>query len=262
MDEEVECGGYGTKAVLNVPAGEKGDTVNLPVLFILPPLPPILSPSFSPSLHSLPLFPSTPSFSLFLHSLLLSLPPLPPFLSPFTPSLSLSLHSLLLSFPPLPPWLRELANVFQTHALLKETSSGRVLFELDESGCHKYGNLLTGENVDLARDLSLNLLFPWSNKSKYINKLHLDFLDVVELVMVVYKSIQHARLSNYSMFRGNFLECVCALFVANFTQTFPLRKRIIQHGGLNYCISTFLISSPDYVSHCDAIEVSLYAICK
>ena len=159
-------------------------------------------------------------------------------------------------------WLRELANVFRTHAILNEMGSGKVLFELDDLGYHKYGGLLTGENTELARDLSLNLLFPWSSKSKYINKLHLDSLDVVELVMLVYKSIQHARLSNYSMFRGDFLECVCALFVANFTQTFPLRKRIVQHGGLNHCISTFLMTDAGNVAQSDAIEVSLYAICK
>ncbi len=130
---------------------------------------------------------------------------------------------------------------------------------------NEYETLLSVEYAETSRDLCLNLIYPWTDRTKYVNKLHFDSLGGVQLALNVYKLLVSARLDNIIMFRSHYLETVCGLFVANFTQNFPLRRRIIEHGGLELTIQTFLwtqITSSSRPNTVDAIEVSLYAICK
>lgn len=131
----------------------------------------------------------------------------------------------------------------------------------------RYKAFVTGVYAEMARDLSLNLLYPWS-KETLVNKLHFSSLGGIRHIMSLYKFLVDARHSKIPIFSAHYMEMVCALFVANFTQTFPLRRKIIEHGGLDLCLSTFLCSPVDdkgefKSSHAyDSIEVSLYAVCK
>lgn len=130
---------------------------------------------------------------------------------------------------------------------------------------NEYQTLLSSQYAQTSRDLCLSLIYPWTDKTKYVNKLHFDCLGGVELVMKLYKILVSARLDGIIMYKSHYLETVCGLFVANFTQTFPLRRRINQYGGLESSIQTFLWSPVNSTSRphsSDAIEVTLYAICK
>lgn len=159
-------------------------------------------------------------------------------------------------------WLRRLDDAIASHTLVSRSTPEGVLFQLDEVGYATCFRLMSGQYVEMASDLTQNLIFPWTNRTKYVNKLHMDSLGVVELVMKAYQTAIYARLSNStSLHRWNFMEIVCGLFVANFTQTFPLRRRIVEHGGLDHVLSTF-VRSKDLFDSSDAIEVSLYALCK
>ena len=152
-------------------------------------------------------------------------------------------------------WLKRLVN-----AISHRLQYGAVVSK-------EYHTLLSMEYADVSKDFCLCLIYPWTDQTKYVNKLHFDSLGGVELALNLYKSLETARQKNVALFRRDYLEIHCALFVANFTQTFPLRRRIIQHGGLELSIETFLwtpitsnLVSKPYAS--EAIEVSLYAICK
>ena len=158
-------------------------------------------------------------------------------------------------------WLEKLSGAFLSHSNI---DSDGFEFQMDRSGHSKCLMLMRGVHMELARDLALTLVFPWTNRTKYVNKLHMDSLGAVQLVMQVYKCVIQARLSKTSLYRGYYMEIICALFVANFTQTFPLRRRILEYKGLDYCVHTFVgMSTKDvYAESNNAIEVSLYAICK
>ena len=161
-------------------------------------------------------------------------------------------------------WLKKLED--SLNQIKRVSASQRTLYNTDGQGYFKYKKFVSGTYNEMAKDLSLNLVYPWSNRAKYVNKLHFDSLGGVKHLMSIYNTLVGARLSKVTLFRGHFLEMVCALFVANFTQTFPLRRRIIQHGGLDLSISTFLSAQVSRLgeigSASDAIEVSLYAVCK
>lgn len=161
-------------------------------------------------------------------------------------------------------WLKKLSDAFLSHSNIKESDSDNFRFQIDRLGRSKCSMLMSGEYMEMARDLALTLVFPWTNRTKYVNKLHMDSLGVVQLVMQIYKCVIQSRLSQTPLYRGYYMEVVCALFVANFTQTFALRRRILEYKGLDYCVDTFVgMSTKDvYAEANNAIEVSLYAICK
>ena len=153
-------------------------------------------------------------------------------------------------------WLKRSSNALQT-IFNVETPGIRTALAED---CIPL--MLGGSN---ANDLSVNLFYPWSDKTKYVNKLHFDSLGGVEFLMSCYGSLQKLRQRAIRVFRADFYETVYSLSVANFTQTFPLRRQIVKYGGLDYCINTFLWGSLDSGLSdllISAIEVSLYAICK
>lgn len=163
-------------------------------------------------------------------------------------------------------WLKKLVDAFTQ---ITEPTPQGYSFHLGGLGYLKYQMLTSGQYTETAKDLSLNLMFPWMDKSKYVNKLHFDSLAGARHLLSIYKCLVKARLKKVYLPRGHFLEMVCALFVANFTQTFPLRRRIIEYRGLDLCVNTFLMApvvateqATAYRASYDAIEVSLYAVCK
>ena len=126
----------------------------------------------------------------------------------------------------------------------------------------KYVSLMPS---NLRNDLSQHLFYPWSNMTKYVNKLHFDALGGVEVLMSCYGALQTLRQRNIRLFKGDLLEAVCSWSVLNFTQTFPLRRQVVRYGGLEYCINTFLWKSLnsglDWLYR-SAIEASANALCK
>lgn len=159
-------------------------------------------------------------------------------------------------------WLEKLVDAF-SHSTVEDMTTDGGSFELDQLGYSKCATLMSGQYMEVARDLALNLVFPWTNRTKYVNKLHMDSLGIVRLVMCVYKCTMCAICSEAPLYRRHYLEVVCALFVANFTQTFSLRRRVIENGGLEHCVQTFVRhDARSLLNSSDSIEVSLYAICK
>lgn len=155
-------------------------------------------------------------------------------------------------------WLEKFVD---TIARIRVSSPQGCTLDLDGLGYLDYVRLLDSpEFIEVCRDLSVNLMYPWTDRTKYVNKIHFEYLGTVQLVMSVYDFIVFARSSKVPLFRRYLLENICSLFVANFTQTFSLRRSVIQHGGLDLCVNTFI--SEDLENFCDAIEVALTAICK
>ena len=155
-------------------------------------------------------------------------------------------------------WLKRLADAI---GRIKMPSVHMCTFNQSDDGYLDYARVLESpEFIEVCRDLSVNLMYPWTDNTKYVNKVHFEHLGAVRLVMSVYFFMTLARRNKISLFGRHLLENVCSLFVANFTQTFSLRRSVIQAGGLDLCINTFITEDLD--DFYDAIEVALTAICK
>ena len=105
-----------------------------------------------------------------------------------------------------------------------------------------YKRLTSMEYIEISGDLCRNMIVPWSDKTKHVNRFYFDSLGGVELVINLYRLIVEARLDNVTLRNSLYLENVFCLFVANFAQTLPLVRRVFMLGGLELCMKSLLYS--------------------
>ena len=134
-------------------------------------------------------------------------------------------------------------------------------------------DILAGMHDGKAQDLCLHLFYPWQDKRKYINKLHFQHEGGLDALMKVYGLLVDKAWGDIGInFEVHlYMECLCCQAVANYTQTFPLRRQVVQLGGLEMCIKTLLRIKarrnggdeiePDTLIK-TALEIALYAVCK
>ena len=171
-------------------------------------------------------------------------------------------------------WLRDILEPFQ---VLEEDDS-LPDEEKDPSVssyfCQHIEDLvLSGMHDGTAQDLCLHLFYPWKDKRTYVNKLHFHHEGGLDVLMKVYGLLVSKEWGGFGV-NSEFhlyLECLCSQAVANYTQTFPLRRQIIELGGLEMCLKTLLRKKvdkeggeeirPDSLMK-SALEIALYAVCK
>lgn len=133
--------------------------------------------------------------------------------------------------------------------------------------------ILSGMRDGVAQDLCLHLFYPWKDKRTYVNKLDFHHKGGLDVLMKVYDLMVEKDWGDIGI-NSEFhlyLECLCSQAVANYTQTFMLRRQIVQLGGLEMCIKTLLrrkvrrnggcVIRPDSLMK-SALEIALYAVCK
>lgn len=133
--------------------------------------------------------------------------------------------------------------------------------------------ILSGMQNGAAQDFCLHLFYPWKDKRKYVNKLHFQHEGGLDALMKVYGLLVEEDWGNLGI-NSEFhlyMECLCCQAVANYTQTFPLRRQVVQLGGLEMCAKTLLRKEmgrnggckilPDTLEK-SALEIALYAVCK
>ena len=133
--------------------------------------------------------------------------------------------------------------------------------------------ILSGMHDGTAQELCLHLFYPWKDKRTYVNKLHFQHEGGLEVLMKVYGhmiSKEWGEIGIDSQFHL-YLECLCSQAVANYTQTFQLRRQVVKLGGLEMCTKTLLRKQVGRDGGCEIIpdtllksslEIALYAVCK
>ena len=163
-------------------------------------------------------------------------------------------------------WLKKLRS-----ALQGENASDQVYLRNDIDRV-----IYEGMVGSLARYLSLDLFYPWSDDSKLVNKYHFEVIGGLDVLVAVYSMILQLEWSTLS-YRLKYMECICVQSLANFTQTFSLRRSVLKCGGLELCLKSLMrkmllrgarvtddgdaMTSHTELLQCD-IEIGLYAICK
>ena len=134
-------------------------------------------------------------------------------------------------------------------------------------------SILSGMQDGTAQDLCLHLFYPWKDKRTYVNKLHFHHGGGLDVLMSVYDLLVEkdwGDLGINSEFHL-YMECLCSQAVANYTQTFPLRRQVVQLGGMEMCVKTLLRRKVARNGGCEilpdtlmksALEIALYAVCK
>ena len=133
--------------------------------------------------------------------------------------------------------------------------------------------ILSGMHDGTAQDLCLHLFYPWKDERTHVNKLHFHHEGGLDVLMKVYShmvSKEWGSIGIDSQFHL-YLECLCSQAVANYTQTFRLRRQVVQLDGLEMCTKTLLRKQVGRDGGCEIIpntlmksslEIALYAVCK
>ena len=159
-------------------------------------------------------------------------------------------------------WLNELIVAYQMNVSDQRDYSGR------------FDNVVEiGYTNRFPQALSLDLFYPWKEKKTLINKLYFENIGGLELLMSLYAFIVNSEWKTHTIC-GKYMECICAQSVANFTQTFPLRRSVVKHHGIDLCLKTLLRKEVTEDSAAfdedethktllqSAVEIALYAVCK
>ena len=171
-------------------------------------------------------------------------------------------------------WLKEILGYLQDIEDNDSHADGEKDPSLSSYLCNMVEDLiLSGMHNGTAQDLCLHLFYPWKDKRTYMNKLHFHHEGGLEVLMKVYGQMvskEWGGMGIDSQFHL-YLECLCSQAVANYTQTFPLRRQVIQLGGLDMCTKTLLRKQvvrdsggeivPDTLMK-SSLEIALYAVCK
>ena len=139
-------------------------------------------------------------------------------------------------------WLKELFELLKS---IEENISfpGEENDLLMSSNFRKIENLiLEGEKDNILEALSEALFFPWGDKKKEINCFYFHHEGGLDVLMKVYGILVSKEWGDLGIDKEFhiYLEHRCSNAVGNYTQTFPLRRQIIQLGGLEMCTKTLL----------------------
>ena len=102
--------------------------------------------------------------------------------------------------------------------------------------------ILDGDRDGITQALSADLFFPWEDKKKQMNNFYFQQEGGLNLLMKLYGVLVSKEWGSLGIGKDFhiYLENKCSHAVCNNVPTFPLRRQIIQLGGLEMCITTLL----------------------
>lgn len=96
----------------------------------------------------------------------------------------------------------------------------------------------SGASEDLDVSLALTL-FDWLDPRSYVNKIFFEWIGGLDALLNLYRSLLQKDWGGMST-RLKYLEGICTQSIANFAETFPLRRLLLQRGILEACVQSFL----------------------
>ena len=96
-----------------------------------------------------------------------------------------------------------------------------------------------GIETEVIEDLAFKYFFPWLDKRKYVNKLHFVYSGGLDTVFEVYERLLKQPWSE-CLLKLKFIEYGILRILWNLTETFPLRRLVMKHRGIEMCIQSLL----------------------
>ena len=137
-------------------------------------------------------------------------------------------------------WLKELYELLK--CIKESISSADEKNDLSIT-CQKVENMITeGVETNTIAALYTALFFPWEEKKKLMNKFYFQQEGGVDMLMKVYGILVSKKWGELGIDKEFhiYLERVCPVAIANYVQTFALRRHVVRLGGLEMCTTTLL----------------------
>lgn len=123
-------------------------------------------------------------------------------------------------------WINQLTSAISTN-------------DCSDEGIQRIDSLIySGEEEDLPADIGLHL-FDWLDTKCYVNKIFFESVGGLDALLALYKLLLRKKWSGMRL-GLRFLETVCTQSIANFAETFPLRRMLLKRGVLDLCIQSLL----------------------
>ena len=104
----------------------------------------------------------------------------------------------------------------------------------------EFDDLLTnGIQLELIENLAFEYFFPWLDERKYVNKLHFVYNGGIDIIVEVYTAVLTQPWEE-CLFKLKYIEYGILRVFWNLSETFPLRRLIVTHGGLKMCMRSLL----------------------
>lgn len=126
-------------------------------------------------------------------------------------------------------WFKEIRQLLQARHF---PISSHLSYDLDEL-------LRVGISEEQVEKLAFEYLFPWENARKYANKLHFVSCGGLEAVMEIYGILHQFPWSRCPL-KLKYMEYGILRILWNLSETFALRRQILQHDGLSLCMGSLL----------------------
>ena len=136
-------------------------------------------------------------------------------------------------------WLKKLLELFES---IEEADEEKNLI-IESANLHEIEDLiLEGDKDNITSNLSSDLFTPWEKKMKQVNHYYFQQKGGLEVLMKVYGLLVDKDWVSLGLDEqfSHYLEYRCVMAVSNYVQTFPLRRQVIQLGGLDMCMKTLL----------------------
>lgn len=101
------------------------------------------------------------------------------------------------------------------------------------------GLVTHGIEHELIENLAFDYFFPWLDAKKYVNKLHFVNNGGLEIMMELYSLLQRESWG-VCLLKMKYLEYGVLRVLWNLSETFPLRRAIVQLGGLEMCMCSLM----------------------
>ena len=106
---------------------------------------------------------------------------------------------------------------------------------------------------EMIENLAFKYFFPWLEPVKYVNKLHFVYNDGVPVMMKVYEILLRIPWKD-NMLRLKYIEYAILRVIWNITETFPLRRLVIRHRGIQMCTQSMLRARLDEGKRVEELE--------
>ena len=165
-------------------------------------------------------------------------------------------------------WLRELLELLKS---IEESisSPNQESDNLVSSDFHKIRSLILEGEADNTREaLTDTLFFPWEDKKTLVNLSYFHSEGGLDTLMKAYSILVSKEWGDLGIDKEfhSLLEFICCMAICRYSATLPLRRQILQLGGLEMCTTTLLRRKIQEDKkfpfiYYEAIFTALYALC-
>ena len=169
-------------------------------------------------------------------------------------------------------WLKQLYEVLRSIEEDNSSPDEENDSELLMSSCLRRIEtlIMEGEQDGTIEALTWSLFGPWQDKQKLMNQLYFQQEGGLDVLMKIFGILVRKQWGDLGIDEVYhiYLEDTCSMAVGNYAGTIPLRRQIVQLGGLEMCTTTLLrrqfLEDVGILDNriCNTVKNAIFPLCR